>query len=94
MPFRVKLADKVRTKLRFLPKTWSERLAERMRELADLAEIHPISRAHEGPVPMQLMVDGLQVQYEVDRDRRQLTVTELAASQAGNDEDSGSFNVA
>ena len=59
-------------------------------ELAELAEIHPICHAREAPITMQMVVDRLQVEYEVDRDRRLLTVTALSERVAGRDENGSS----
>jgi hypothetical protein len=83
----VKIAAKVRAKVGALPEHWAERLAHRLQELAELAELHPISHAREAPVTLQMVVDRLRVHYEVDRDRRELTVTGLTALR--RDEQSG-----
>jgi hypothetical protein len=89
LAFRVKIAAKVRSRLAMMPEHWAERLAHRLQELAELAEIHPVSHAREAPVTLQMVVDRLRVHYEVDRDRRQLTVTGL--TELRRDEDPGPF---
>jgi hypothetical protein len=64
------------------PRAWSDQLTERLREIADLAEVYPVSRARQGPVSMRTRVEGLHVQYEVDRDKRQLLVVDLAVDRS------------
>lgn|GEM_PF-4731263 len=84
------IAAQLRGKVTALPAGWADRLAHRLKELAELAEIHPICHAREAPITMQMVVDRLQVEYEVDRDRRLLTVTALSERVPGRDEDPGS----
>lgn len=90
MAFRVKIAERVRPRVAALPEGWANVLAHRLKQLADLAEIHPVSHAFQAPVSLQMVVERLRVHYEVDRDRRLLTVTELAPlPETGSEQDPG-----
>lgn len=88
------IAAQVRARVAALPGDWAERLTHHLKELADLAEIHPICHAREAPVQLQMWMDRLQVDYEVDRDHRLLTVTGLSFLSLAASKDPGASNVA